>query len=337
MKYTKYNDIENSQRTAFMDKIYKQGRSGGTWVVTEKVHGSNFSIRYDGKQFLCGKRTSWLTGPDNEFFNYTKVLQSHKNRIEALYNHLKSELKLEFDTMTLYGELFGGSYPHPKVKKVSDAIKVQAGIWYSPFNEFYVFDMMLDDEYVDYDIVVDALDSFNFLYAGPLFTGSLEECLEYENKFQTKIPSILGLPEIENNICEGVVIKPNDARFMGHSRVILKNKNEKWKETGKKTKVRSEFKFSDKGQDMLDTLFTYITENRLKNVLSKEGKIDHTMFGYLMKKFTEDIMKDFLKDEEQTFNSLSKEERKVIQKRMSTEAANILRQNILNIIDGIFG
>jgi Rnl2 family RNA ligase len=320
-----------------MDKIYEQGRSGGTWVVTEKVHGSNFSIKYDGKNYYCGKRSSWVTGPDNVFFNYTKVLEHHKNRIEGLYNHLKTDLKLEFDDLTLYGELCGGSYPHPEVKPTPGAIRVQKGVHYSPHNEFYVFDMALDNEIVNYDMVVDALEYFSFLFARPLFTGTIEECLEYSNEFQTTIPGELEFPEIENNICEGVVIKPNDVRFMGHSRVILKNKNSKWSETTKKKKVRTEYKFTDEGQNMLDALFTYITENRLKNVLSKEGKIDNKMFGLIMERFTEDIMKDFLKDNHLPYEALEKVERKTIQKRMATESSNMLRENFLNIMDGIFG
>jgi hypothetical protein len=110
-----------------------------------------------------------------------------------------------------------------------------------------------------------------------------------------------------------------------------------WSVTTKKKKVRTEYKFTDEGQNMLDALFTYITENRLKNVLSKEGQVDNKMFGLIMKRFTEDIMKDFLKDNHLSYEALEKVERKVIQKRMATESSNMLRENFLNIIDGIFG
>jgi len=337
MKYKKYSDVENSNRIKFMDKIYEQGKAGGQWLVMEKIHGANFSIRYDGKNYYCGKRSGWVEGSDKSFFNYSKVLEDHKERIENLYNYLKNILNIEFDYMTLYGELFGGSYPHPEVKKVANAIRVQAGIHYSPKNELYVFDIALDDEIINYDVATEALDEFGFLYAEPLFTGTLEECLEYRNEFQTLIPEKLGLPSIKNNNCEGVVIKPVDARFMGHSRVILKNKNDKWKETkNKKRKVRVEFKFSDIGQELLDTIMMYITENRLRNVLSKEGQISQKQFGYVMKLFTSDILKDFLKDHEQVFNLLDEKEIKVIQKCMSTEASNVLRENFVNIIDGTF-
>jgi len=336
MKYRKYNEIENSKRAKFLDKIYEQGKSNGIWLVTEKVHGANFSIRYDGSNFYCGKRTDWIVDTDNSFYNYTDIRDRHINRIKGLYNHLKNDLKYDFDTLTLYGELCGGNYPHPEVKRDPKATKVQDGIYYSPYNEFYVFDMMLDDEYINYNIAEVALTEFSFLYATILWAGTLEECLEYKNIFQTTIPKQLDFPDIENNNCEGVVIKPNDTRFMGHSRVILKNKNDKWKETGKKQKIRTEYKFSDKTQNMLDELFTYITENRLRNVLSKEGEVDNKMFGFIMKKFTEDIMKDFLKDNQHSYDLLQKEDRRVIQKRMSMESANMLRENFLNIIDGIF-
>ena len=50
-----------------------------------------------------------------------------------------------------------------------------------------------------------------------------EECLKYSNLFQTKIPEMYGLEPIENNIAEGVVIKPvKDLRFGNGQRVILK-------------------------------------------------------------------------------------------------------------------
>jgi Rnl2 family RNA ligase len=318
-----------------VDKIHEQGQAGGQWVVTEKIHGANFSIRYDGSNFYCGKRTGWINDQDNSFYNYTKVRDENANRIKALYEYLKT-IGMDFDALTLYGELCGGNYVHPEVKRNPHATKVQSGIQYSPHNEFYVFDLMLDDEYVNYDVAADALHEFSFLYAEPLMTGTLVECLMYENKFQTLLPNQLNLPEIENNICEGVVIKPNDARFMGHSRVILKNKNEKWNENKGKVKVRTEYKFTEKGQEMLDTVFTFITENRLRNVLSKEGQINNKMFGLVMKRFTEDIMKDFLKDNQVEMDLLTKDERKMIQKRMSNDASNMLRENFLNIIDGIF-
>lgn len=45
-----------------------------------------------------------------------------------------------------------------------------------------------------------------FFYAKTLFRGSLAECLKYPNAFQSKISQWLGLPDIEDNICEGIVV-----------------------------------------------------------------------------------------------------------------------------------
>ena len=79
---------------------------------------------------------------------------------------------------------------------------------------------------------IDLAEQFDLLYAKPLFSGSFKDALEYQNDFQTTIPGILGLPEIEDNIAEGVVIKPENAMFFHDgSRLILKNKNAKiWRE-----------------------------------------------------------------------------------------------------------
>jgi len=43
----------------------------------------------------------------------------------------------------VYGELYGGAYPHPSVFAVPDLIPVQRGVWYSPQLSFLAFDLLL--------------------------------------------------------------------------------------------------------------------------------------------------------------------------------------------------
>ena len=70
-----------------------------------------------------------------------------------------------------------------------------------------------------------------FIYAKTLFKGSLSDCLAYPNAFKTTIPGEYNLPELDGNTCEGVVIRPAQPHFLRNgSRVIIKNKNEKWAE-----------------------------------------------------------------------------------------------------------
>src|SRR5690606_13511325 len=180
----------------------------------------------------------------------------------------------------IYGELCGGSYPHPEVEKQNHST-VQKGVYYSPKTEFYIFDIMIDEEFIDHHRVIELCEQYNFLHARILKEGTLEECLDYPNKFQTTIPRDLGLPEIENNFCEGTVIKPRRSLFFPRgSRVILKNKNEIFSEKQEK-KINIEYirKLSDEEKIQLDELSKCMTENRLRNVISKIGEINPKDFG----------------------------------------------------------
>ena len=110
--------------------------------------------------------------------------------------------------MSIYGELFGGEYPHPNVPKIvchfqtiihnyqSELQAVQTGIYYCPSLEFYAFDVAIqtkgaERDYLDYDAAIALFKEAKLFYAEPLFTGSYEECLEFPIKFKTTIPGKL--------------------------------------------------------------------------------------------------------------------------------------------------
>jgi len=46
------------------------------------------------------------------------------------------------------------------------------------------------------------------LYGKTIFRGTFEECLKYSNSFPSQIFVWMGLSKLEDNIFEGVVIKP---------------------------------------------------------------------------------------------------------------------------------
>lgn len=65
MEFRKYPSIENSYRKGFAQAVRDAGEEAGAeWVVTEKIHGANFSFWTDGSNVACGKRTSLLETPD---------------------------------------------------------------------------------------------------------------------------------------------------------------------------------------------------------------------------------------------------------------------------------
>jgi len=237
------------------------------------------------------------------------VEDKNRERVKKLYTILKKE-GCDFSELGVYGELVGGTYPHKDVEKDTSATRIQKGIFYTPHNEFYAIDVAIDGQLID-------VDKFNHV---------MEKAW-------------LGLPELEDNICEGVVIKPAIPKFLSDkTRVILKNKNEKWAE---KAKARDRPKkpkmtLSEKGEELFNEMESLITENRLRNVLSKTGPIGQKEFGKLIQLFSKDILDDFFKDYLEEYNGLEKKEQKQLTRKLSQKSAELIRLNFMNIVDGEF-
>ncbi len=347
--FKKYNSIESTYRVKVLDEIYMRGFDAGDWVVTEKVDGSNFSFWMNEEGLRCARRKAFLSITDN-FSNWQSVADAYDQHLSCVYQLCKgmlSELEdSEFITVNgdvevrLYGELFGGKYIHPEVDKVVDAVKIQGSIQYCPWNDFYPFDITINDRYLSYDIFEAIMKETGFNYARVLYRGSLKDCLQFPNDLQSTIPKLLGLPAIENNISEGVVIRPVEAKFFPNgSRVILKNKNDKFVENNG-CKVRTKHEYVDKTLEeheikVLDKAQEYITESRLHNVLSAICQITDKQFGKLMGLFTQDVLEELQKDcpEMQEWPKLRL---KYFHKSLIASTSVFIRKRFLNIIDGTF-
>ena len=335
MEFKKFSEIDNTRHQKCIDYLAEQGLIKGYWSVSEKIHGSNFSLHYDGQELRAAKRTSFLDENEN-FYGCLLVVAKHKENVIALYDYIKSTR--DCVQVSVYGEIFGGKYPHKDVLKVGGSVAVQNGIYYAPFDGFYAFDLKVDNEYLGVHEANELFEKFGFFYAKPLFEGSFEDCLKYPNEFQTTIPALLGLPEIPENFCEGVVIRPLQIkRFISGERVILKNKNEKWSENNvHEPRVKTEITFSEQATKVVYEIKSLITENRLRNVISKIGQITQKDFGMLLGQYTKDIFEEYNKDNENALENLDKEEHKRINKLVSQLASNVVRTNFVNIIDNTF-
>lgn len=136
----------------------------------------------------------------------------------------------------IFGEIFGGSYPHAAVPAVEGVQAVQTGVYYSPRIEFCAFDLALAlanssaHSYLNYEIATKIFHEAGLFHATPLLTGTWTECLAYELPFESTIPARLGLPPLKDaNNAEGIVVKSMTelviATRQGKStRAILKKK-----------------------------------------------------------------------------------------------------------------
>lgn len=332
MEFKKYNSIENSYQDDFIRSIIEQGFGSLEYLVQEKVHGANLSFTTDGQRILSAKRTELIL--DNEdFYNSKLVLEKYKDKILALYNDLAN--KFDTESVTIFGELFGGGYPHPDVMKDDKAQLVQRGIYYCPSNEFYAFDIMIDNEkYLDTETANVLFEKHKFVYAKTLYSGCLSDCLTYSNTFKTTIPKKYNLPELDGNVCEGVVIRPVQPTFFRNgSRVIIKNKNEKWAENNNyidkallSDLLRNESEeLSEEASFLCEKIYKLITRNRLDNLVSKIGEVNlKKELGKVLGLYNKDVLTDFLKNYQDRYSGLEKQESKAVNKFLNKYAGELI-------------
>lgn len=338
LKFNKYSSIENTYQTLYLNKVRQIVPKDAIWDVTEKVHGANCCIITNGNDTKFAKRSGIIKEGEN-FFNYEKVLEEFRPKIINAFNYIKKKYETNETIINLvqfYGELFGGAYPHSDVPRNSQFNSVQKGLYYAPYQSFYGFDIAIvykspEKEgrfWLNPDEMADVFEKNDIFYSKSLFRGTLDECLEFNNAFQSNIPTWLGLPPIEDNICEGVVFKPMVPYFFNNGdRILLKNKNERFSEK-KKEKVHKVI--PDLPEDVkkaISTVSEYINDNRLNNVISHEGEFDMPKdFGRLIKLFTMDILNDFIKEYKE-WNSLEKVNQKLVTKEVNSLAVKVIKDH----------
>jgi Rnl2 family RNA ligase len=258
------------------------------------------------------------------FFRSDLILNRYKDCFKELTSRASEGTELVF-----YGELYGGAYPHKEVPINNEAKKVQKEVYYSPNLEFRVFDLSIDGELIDYDRMARICYSLGLPFCEPLFRGSFKQALEYPSEFSTTIPALSGLPEIGGNLCEGVVLKPHKPLyFLDGTRVILKNKNEKFKEVSREVRDKNSkqvTELSKEAHKVKSLLELYVNENRLNNVISKIGTITQKDFGKVLKDLNIDTKEDFLKDYSELFEELDKEEQRILSKTIGSLNADLLK------------
>lgn len=237
------------------------------WVVTEKIHGANFCLVTNGLEVRAASRKAYLD-EDDEFFGYRVVLEKYRKAVLAL-----AAERAPIELLFVYGELFGGAYPHPDVPPNPNAQPVQSGVYYSPNLEFCAFDVgvLEQDELrlLDYEIATQALGRVGIPFAKPLFIGRYDAASMVSHDFDTTVPAQLGLPPLAGNRAEGIVLKPYSGSAL---RPSVKKKIEAFAETRFHAVARSHTADSPLLQ-LTAASNAMCTPQRLDNALSKIGRV----------------------------------------------------------------
>lgn len=284
MDFYSYEKMPESLSKLNLETAATKKLDKATWVVTEKIHGANFSFVLDNKGIGYAKRKELLAWED-DFFGFQLVAQQLQTSLYKLFDMLRADY--DFEKAQLYGELFGGAYPHPDVPAIAGLQAIQTGIYYAPDIQFCAFDLALTNSdgirnYLPYTSVMAYCKVVGIFYAAPFFIGSLQQVLNYEIHISSKVPSQLGLPPLSDiNLIEGVVIKPIGDLIVetpkGSIRPILKIKNPEFSEEVYGEAQKWSY-FMDTDEDALlfyaDDLRKLVNHNRLQSAISKIGHPD---------------------------------------------------------------
>ena len=258
-------------------------------VATVKIDGANFQVGVDdSKKFFCCSRNRELN-PEEDFSGSRRVIERY-----GLVEKLRSIGK----PARLFGELCGGIYRHPDVQPVKGAVRIQGRVDYSPDNEWVAFDGMIGGKWLSQFELAELCDRLDIPCQEILFHGTFEECCKVEPVFQDTTGNRLwGLPLIDGNTAEGLVIKPVEYCVDSRgNRIIIKNKNVKFKERIRATKaIVKESDMTEKETKWADVLREYYTESRAWAVVSKLTD-DERDFGSIVKAMLSDAWDEFIHD-----------------------------------------
>lgn len=293
MEFKKYSSLTNHYQTAAIAKIVEMGLAEPQveWTIREKIHGANFSFWYDGVTLKCAKRSGFIGELEN-FFGHHAILKKYEEKIEKLYNAITNWHPYEGRVMIVYGEIAG---------TMDTGRKVQREVEYGEL-DFYAFDIKLDGKYLT-DIGVESNCQRAGIRTAPLLKiGSFEKLIQTPNDFDSCVfqeGDEFVLEFKGDNVSEGYVLKPNVPAYFGNGeRVAIKSKNAKFSEKKAKSKIKISIPaLSESDKEVLNTANQYITEARLRNVLSKYGVVTtQKEFGTIHRLFNEDAIEDIIKD-----------------------------------------
>ncbi|WP_291720023.1 RNA ligase family protein [Bernardetia sp.] len=334
--FSSYEKIPTSLKKLGLNQYQYTELDKIEWIVTEKIHGANFSFIYQDGRLHYGKRKEYLDWKD-DFFGFQLVVNKLESQIISFFEELMQTIEAE--KYIIYGELFGGEYPHSEVEKVESLQAIQTGIYYSPTIEFCAFDIAFETEniktYLDYDKAIRLFETHKLLYAKNLFIGKLNEALEFDIRINSTIPIQLNLPNFKNNLIEGIVIKPLqelDTEIFPN-RPILKIKNPEFEEN-KAFHEAQKWSFvpnissnTEELQFLVEELRNYITQNRLQSAISKIGKLDFDnseRIEEIREEFVKDILIDFDQDNDTILVELSSHQKQWIEERITADCQKFM-------------
>lgn len=324
-EFKKFNSLENSYRENFIHKIREQGYEDEGYIITEKLHGANYSftVVVEGGiavSVIPAKRSGYINS-DEKFYNHRQVYEKYVDKVTKLALSLLKYRSMSDGIVTVYGELYGGN--------------IQGGMAYPLEQNFAGFDITINGQPINKLTAFSVMCSNNVPTVPVVrFTDTLSEALELNESFVTKRlreDFDIANPQSE---AEGIVIEPVNPRYLSTGeRVYIKKKTKRFLEKGKNKIKKPEVVLNDLLYKVLEVSLGYINGNRYNSVVSKEGDVNIKMIGKIAGLMTQDIITDLIKDG--VFEDLKDlgdaSEVKKFKQTLQSEVINLIRPILLKI------
>lgn len=169
------------------------------WAFTEKVDGTNIRIHWDGHKVMFGGRTDSAQIP-------TVLMYALNDKFMGITNEQLFEQKFGAQPVTLYGEGYG-----PKIQNGGD---------YADSVSFVLFDVLINETWLERENVEDIAKAFNVAVAPVVLIGTIDQGVAY---VKNAPKSTIAVREMES---EGLVGRPLvEMQDRRGNRIIIKIKS----------------------------------------------------------------------------------------------------------------
>lgn len=299
MDWIKYPKIKNLE---IRDLQYKDR---GEYIVVEKIHGCNLSIVVDENGERYYRRNGLI---ECSFYGYKNVLSKYNVAFENLYDKL--------GPFILYGELYG-----------NDIQKDISYGYYSCYRDFVPFDLYLQSTkcFMDYGTLCKTVEPY-FNALPILYRGTLDKCVKFDVNGKNKLFKAL-------NGIEGVIVRGlTEYKTKLGKRIMFKIKSKAFEERlypHITDRLKSNIsRYSEEEYEYYVLLESYINENRLHSVLSKESP-ELRDIPTICKLFVKDAMEDIDKDPDiKLFRTKWPKKAKKIENKIKGTVYKIVKKHI---------
>lgn len=271
--FVKFPSLENHYQEGFITRLTDMGLADQSFLVTEKVHGANFSLHATKDGVKPARRTDFLAEGE-KFFNYKPVFEKYKAGATMLREYFDAE------TVVVYGELFGGN--------------VASGMAYQLDQDFLAFDLVVDGKPVNKLIARDLLLRYGFRIVPAIGVySSLQQALAVDQNFTSALVREGFTGNVEATKAEGLVIEPIiPTMYNEDKRVYFKKKTARFLEEGGNKLPKPVEELPEHVVLAIQEAGVYFTEARYANVVSKVGEVSIKDIGMLTGLFAQDVIED---------------------------------------------